>query len=126
MRHLLYILAAFSTIWPTAIFASDNDAVWLSAGTVTNGSVTEGRSQNYFLKASSNKTVTITVNGQSDLCRADVSKQSRNVPMSTISQFPASVSDIGVAGDVYKIAFFQSRTAWVDAKPCAFVLTLAE
>ena len=106
--------------------AKDADAVWLSAGSVTNGSVSQGGSQSYFLKATIAKTQMITISGENALCRADVSKQGRNVPLSIVSQFPASVSDISVAGDVYKIAVFQSRNAWVDQKPCNFILTLVE
>jgi hypothetical protein len=124
-RHTLRIALLINLSLPAFAYGRDSDAKLILSGSQTEGSVTGGKTQSYLLQVLDTGTFVFKIDAETAACRTEIAKRSKRTQPATINQFPASYIDQAVAGDVYTISFFQSRTAWVSKTDCKFVLSVS-
>ncbi len=124
------VAASFSAVAPSLSFAFDGpQEIFLSNSdveTTVSGRAAGGSAPAYIIRALTDHPMQFSVQANSDNCGFELSKSDQLGRLTDIKSFPAKFVDDAAKGVIYKISFYQSRTAFIENVTCAFSMQVTD
>ena len=123
MRNTILAVVFLAQATPTAAKDPATE-VFLSADAelATVGEAASGETRAYILNVRTNGPVRFLFDAENDNCGYDISRSTQLGVLPSFGRFPVRHDEQSVAGEVYTMSFFQTRTAWVEKVACRFSL----